>query len=175
MARFLAELCRRAPRLLNVVSSENNFLGPQARFRELRRRRAAAVGDEAARLDAELRLATSEGSFYYEVNGEDYFYSAVSPKEEAARLKSAGFLDVEVRACNVASFRDLLASPRLARLERAVLKLVDGNQHLRLQLLLTRLAEKAARRRLRRVAPLFDPDRTLVDQAARYLISVARR
>ena len=33
-------------------------------------------------------------------------------KEEAARLKSAGFLDVEVRACNVASFRDLLASPR---------------------------------------------------------------
>ena len=174
-ARFLAELCRRAPRLLNVVSSENNFLGPQARFRELRRRRAAAVGEEAARLDAELRLATSEGSFYYEVNGEDYFYSAVSPRKEAARLKSAGFRDVDVRACNVASFRDLLASPRLARLERAVLKLVDGNQHLRLQLLLTRLAEKAARRRLRRIAPLFDPDRTLVDQCARYLCSYASR
>ena len=80
-----------------------------------------------------------------------------------------------MRACNVASFRDLLASPRLARLERAVLKLVDGNQHLRLQLLLTRLAEKAARRRLRRVAPLFDPDRTLVDQCARYLCSYASR
>ena len=172
---FLDILGNLAERLLNVVSSENNFLAPQARFRELRRRRAAAVGDEAARLDAELRLATSEGSFYYEVNGEDYFYSAVSPKEEAARLKSAGFLDVEVRACNVASFRDLLASPRLARLERAVLKLVDGNQHLRLQLLLTRLAEKAVRRRLRRVAPLFDPDRTLVDQCARYLCSYASR
>ena len=70
------------------------------------------------------------------------------------------------------------AAPRprpLARLERAVLKLVDGNQHLRLQLLLTRLAEKAARRRLRRVAPLFDPDRTLVDQCARYLCSYASR
>ena len=172
---FLDILGNLAERLLNVVSSENNFLGPQARFRELRRRRAAAVGEEAARLDAELRLATSEGSFYYEVNGEDCFYSAVSPREEAARLKSAGFLDVEVRACNVASFRDLLASPRLARLERAVLKLVDGNQHLRLQLLLTRLAEKAARRRLRRVAPLFDPDRTLVDQCARYLCSYASR
>ena len=174
-ARFLAELCRRAPRLLNVVSSENNFLGPQARFRELRRRRAAAVGEDAARLDAELRLATSEGHFYYEVNGEDYFYSAVSPRVEAARLRAAGFRFVEVRACNVASFRDLLASPRLARLENAVLKLVDGNQHLRLQLLLTRLAEKAARRRLRRVAPLFDPDRTLVDQCARYLCSYASR
>ena len=173
--QFLAELCRRAPRLLNVVSSENNFLGPQARFREIRRRRAAAVGEDAARLDAELRLATSEGSFYYEVNNEEYFYSAVSPRVEERRLRAAGFRDVDVRACNVASFRDLLASPRLARLERAVLKLVDGNQHLRLQLLLTRLAEKAARRRLRRVAPLFDPDRTLVDQCARYLCSYASR
>ena len=174
-ASFLAELCRRAPRLLNVVSSENNFLGPQETFKALRRRRLTASGQEAARLDAELRLATSEGSFYYEVNSEEYFYSAVSPRVEAARLKSAGFRDVDVRACNVASFRDLLASPRLARLERAVLKLVDGNQHLRLQLLLTRLAEKAARRRLRRVAPLFDPDRTLVDQCARYLCSYASR
>jgi hypothetical protein len=173
--QFLAELCRRAPRLLNVVSSENNFLGPQARFREIRRRRAAAVGEDAARLDAELRLATSEGSFYYEVNNEEYFYSAVSPRVEERRLRAAGFRDVDVRACNVASFRDLLASPRLARLERAVLKLVDGNQHLRLQLLLTRLAEKAARRRLQRVAPLFDPDRTLVDQCARYLCSYASR
>jgi hypothetical protein len=161
--------------LLNVVSSENNFLGPQARFREIRRRRAAAVGEEAARLDAELRLATSEGSFYYEVNNEEFFYSAVSPRVEERRLRAAGFRDVDVRACNVASFRDLLASPRLARLERAVLKLVDGNQHLRLQLLLTRLAEKAARRRLRRIAPLFDPDRTLVDQCARYLCSYASR
>ena len=68
-----------------------------------------------------------------------------------------------------------LGRPGLARLERAVLKLVDGNQHLRLQLLLTRLAEKAARRRLRRVAPLFNPDRTLVDQCARYLCSYASR
>ena len=135
----------------------------------------AAVGEDAARLDAELRLATSEGSFYYEVNNEEYFYSAVSPRVEERRLRAAGFRDVDVRACNVASFRDLLASPRLARLERAVLKLVDGNQHLRLQLLLTRLAEKAARRRLQRVAPLFDPDRTLVDQCARYLCSYASR
>ena len=63
----------------------------------------------------------------------------------------------------------------VARLERAVLKLVDGNQHLRLQLLLTRLASRAARRRFARVAPLFDPDRTLVDQCARYLCSYASR
>ena len=56
-ARFLAELCRRAPRLLNVVSSENNFLGPQARFRELRRRRAAAVGEEAAFLHLHEEVA----------------------------------------------------------------------------------------------------------------------
>ena len=172
---FLGALCRLAPRLLNVVSSENNFLGPQEKFRDLRRRRTVAVGTEAERLDAALRLATSEGSFYYEVNGEEMFYSAVSPRVEEQRLRAAGFTDVRVSACNIASFRDLLASPRLAKLERAVLKLVDSNQHLRLQLLLTRLAGKAACRRLRRVALLFDPDRTLVDQCARYLVSYARR
>lgn len=172
---FSKALGRLAPRLLNVVSSENNFRGPQERFGALRRRRAGAVGPEADRLDGELRLATAAGSFYYEVNGEEYFYSAVSPRIEERRLRAAGFADVHVAACNVASFRDPLASPRLAKLERAILKLVDGNQHLRLQLLLTRLAERAAGRRLRRVALLFDPDRTLVDQCARYLVSYARR
>lgn len=100
-----------------------------------------------------MRVATAAGSFYYEVNGEEYFYSAVSPRAEEWRLCAAGF----------------------AKLERTILKLVDGNQHLRLQLLLTRLAERAAGRRLRRVALLFDPDRTLVDQCARYLASYARR
>ena len=54
-----------------------------------------------------------------------------------------------------------------------MLRLVDADDHLGLQLLLTRLASRAAGRRLARTARLFDPERSLVDQCARYLVTSA--
>ena len=55
------------------------------------------------------------------------------------------------------------------------MRLVDADDHLGLQRLLALGAARATGDAPRRTARLFDPDRTLVDQAASYLISVARR
>ncbi|KAH8074129.1 hypothetical protein JL720_10680 [Aureococcus anophagefferens] len=130
------------PRLLQVVSSANNFMGPQQTYADLRAR-AAAAGSDAEALDARIRLATRPGDFYYPVAGHDYFFSAVTPARERQRLLAAGFAEATISACNV----------RLLALGAA----------------------RATGEKARRTARLFDPDRTLVDQAARYLISVARR
>ena len=173
---FVAALCRLAPRLLQVVSSANNFMGPQQTYADLRAARAAAAGDEERRaLDARIRLATRPGDFYYPVAGHDYFFSAVTPARERQRLLAAGYAEATISACNVVSFRDILGSAVVAKLERAALRLVDADDHLGLQRLLALGAARATGGAPRRTARLFDPDRTLVDQAARYLISVARR
>ena len=172
---FVAALCRLAPRLLQVVSSANNFMGPQQTYADLRAARAAAAGSAAEALDARIRLATRPGDFYYPVAGHDYFFSAVTPQRERQRLLAAGFAEATISACNVVSFRDILGSAVVAKLERAALRLVDADDHLGLQRLLALGAARATGEKARRTARLFDPDRTLVDQAARYLISVARR
>jgi len=172
---FVAALCRLAPRLLQVVSSANNFMGPQQTYADLRAARDAAAGSDAEALDARIRLATRPGDFYYPVAGHDYFFSAVTPARERQRLLAAGFAEATISACNVVSFRDILGSAVVAKLERAALRLVDADDHLGLQRLLALGAARATGEKARRTARLFDPDRTLVDQAARYLISVARR
>ncbi|KAH8050971.1 hypothetical protein JL722_11001 [Aureococcus anophagefferens] len=158
-----------------VVSSANNFMGPQQTYADLRAARDAAAGSDAEALDARIRLATRPGDFYYPVAGHDYFFSAVTPARERQRLLAAGFAEATISACNVVSFRDILGSAVVAKLERAALRLVDADDHLGLQRLLALGAARATGEKARRTARLFDPDRTLVDQAARYLISVARR
>ncbi|KAH8052681.1 glutamine amidotransferase [Aureococcus anophagefferens] len=158
-----------------VVSSANNFMGPQQTYADLRAARDAAAGSDAEALDARIRLATRPGDFYYPVAGHDYFFSAVTPARERQRLLAAGFAEATISACNVVSFRDILGSAVVAKLELAALRLVDADDHLGLQRLLALGAARATGEKARRTARLFDPDRTLVDQAARYLISVARR
>ncbi|KAH8096355.1 glutamine amidotransferase [Aureococcus anophagefferens] len=106
---FVAALCRLAPRLLQVVSSANNFMGPQQTYADLRAARAAAAGSDAEAL-ARIRLATP-GDFYYPVAGHDYFFSAVTPARERQRLLAAGFAEATISACNVVSFRDIPAAP----------------------------------------------------------------
>lgn len=143
---FLAAFARLAPVLVQVVSSANNFLGSIARYSGLRedRKRATTI-TERNHIDAEIRLATRPNQFYYTVAGHDYFYSAVTPTEERTRLIKAGFDRVCVSACNVASFRDVLNSAKLAKLEHAVLTLLHANDHDKLERFLRRAVSAATR------------------------------
>ncbi|KAJ8601371.1 hypothetical protein CTAYLR_005025 [Chrysophaeum taylorii] len=144
---FIQAFARLAPVLVQVVSSANNFAGPAKQYADLRAaRRAATTRAERRQLDAQIRLAARPGQFYYRVADHDYFYSAVDPTEETRRLGVAGFGSVHVRACNVASFRDILASPKLAKLEKVALALVDANRHQDLERFLLRAVAKATRR-----------------------------
>mmetsp|Transcript_15971 Transcript_15971/g.52017 ORF Transcript_15971/g.52017 Transcript_15971/m.52017 type:complete len:436 (-) Transcript_15971:18-1325(-) len=172
-ARDAAEVVARA---FKDDAVDANLSGKIARASLLNRAaRDAAAGSDAEALDARIRLATRPGDFYYPVAGHDYFFSAVTPARERQRLLAAGFAEATISACNVVSFRDILGSAVVAKLERAALRLVDADDHLGLQRLLALGAARATGEKARRTARLFDPDRTLVDQAARYLISVARR
>ena len=177
---FVRVMCRLAPTLVQVVSSRNNFIEPQKKYARLRaakkeKKDAPSSSEAATALDARIRLAVRDGDFYYPVAGHEYFFSAVSPRRERARLLDAGFTAAAVSACNVASFRDILASPRMAKLERAALAFVARDDHLRFQLFLSRAVARATGRPVARTARLFDPNRTLVDQAARYIVSVSAR
>ena len=177
-AAFLQTFQRLAPRLLQVVSSTNNFLEPQKKYDALRAARKVArdIGERCT-LNGYLRLATNEGDFYYSVQDHEYFYSAVTPQLEQDRLLAAGYMTANVSACSVASFRDLLRSDSLLKLEAAALRLINANNHSGLQRLLmagARVATKGSKE-LSQTVRLFDPEKTLVHQCARYLISVAER
>ena len=79
-----------------------------------------------------VKLATGDGQFYYNVDGRDLFYSAVTPAQEIERLGAAGFSQVAMHPCNVISFRDITRSTRAAKLERAAIKLINSGDKLRL-------------------------------------------
>jgi len=163
-----------APVLLQIVSSPNNFLKPQSEFQRLR------FSTRTPGTIARLRLATTPGSFYYPVAEHEYFYTAVSAQEEHERLLSAGFSRIHLRACNVASFRDLTNNPVLAKLETLVLFYINRDDKRALEAILFRAVATAAKRGvhwgtrpLRRCSPLFRKDQTLIHQLARYIISIS--
>ena len=159
---FIQAFAGLAPALVQIVSSPNNFVGPQSMYEDLRKRNEV------------VRLATRPGSFYYPVAGRDYFYSAVSVAAEETRL-GVHFTDVAIEACNLASFRDLTGSSVLRKLETRCLHYVNTNDHINLTRFLLRAVSLTTKRNVERTTPLFDPSRTLVDQLARYLISVSYR
>eukprot|EP00927_Polykrikos_kofoidii_P077044 TRINITY_DN74034_c0_g1_i1.p1 TRINITY_DN74034_c0_g1~~TRINITY_DN74034_c0_g1_i1.p1 ORF type:complete len:531 (-),score=89.05 TRINITY_DN74034_c0_g1_i1:571-2013(-) len=204
---FLKEFALLAPVFINVVSSANNFVKHQLVFQALRDADAtaeAAENEAIARaptcasllnlqrqrdsLAARLRLATAAGDFYYPVEGNHLsFYSAVTPALERARLFRAGYEAVEIQACNVVSFRDIMRSQRMARIERAVIKCLRRGDSWRLQLLLSIGIAKLRKipRSTLRLTPIFVASSlsplsinsgqtdALVTQVARYIISIS--
>mmetsp|Transcript_53226 Transcript_53226/g.158659 ORF Transcript_53226/g.158659 Transcript_53226/m.158659 type:complete len:405 (-) Transcript_53226:52-1266(-) len=178
---FLAAFRRLGRFLVNVVSNRRgNHVVPQRRFEAMRRAFAEPGLPPRARewLRQRLRMAVIPDTYYYPVGSgatrEWLFYSAVSEADERQRLKDVGFQDVEIRICNIINFFDILTKPRSAKLNRAVIALLEKGRLLEAQLLLSRAAAKATSRPLHelRTAPLFDPC-GVTDQVARYFISVS--
>lgn len=178
---FLAAFHRLGRSLVNVVSNtRGNHVVPQRRFEAMRRAFAEPGLPAGARewLRRRLRMAVLPDTYYYPVGSgatrEWLFYSAISEARERRRLQEVGFKDVQIRICNIINFFHILTQPRSAKLNRAVIALLEKGRLFEAQLLLSRAAARATSRPLHelRTAPLFDPA-GVRDQVARYFISVS--
>jgi len=126
-------------------------------------------------------MAVLPDTYYYPVgvagSGREWlFYSGMSEEGERERLCTAGYSDAQVRICSIINFYDVLTKPRSARLNNAVMALLEQGKHWKAQLLLSRCVGRATMRALHefRTAPLFN-EHWLRNQVARYLVSIASR
>ncbi|CAE8678345.1 unnamed protein product [Polarella glacialis] len=125
---LLAELSQIARVVMNVVSTTNNHVKFQRQF-QARRRALTEISDPKARawLERKIGLATFPGSYYYRVDtGQQMFYAAITADEEAARLTAAGFRNPRIQICNIINFFDIQTKPKAARINAAVIRLLEG-------------------------------------------------
>eukprot|EP00435_Cladocopium_sp_Y103_P024266 s2598_g5.t4 len=100
-------------------------------------------------LEKKIGLATFDRSYYYTVDTkQNMFYSAISADLEAARLKEAGYDSVRVQICNIINFFDIQTKPRAARINAAVIRLLERRDVWGAQLLLSRGVAKAFKKPL---------------------------
>lgn len=113
--------------VMNVVSSTNNHVKFQRRYQAMRRAWAETECPTVrAWLQQKIGLATFDRSYYYTVDTkQNMFYSAISADLEAARLKEAGYDSVRVQICNIINFFDIQTKPRAARINAAVIRLLE--------------------------------------------------
>ncbi|CAK9031144.1 unnamed protein product [Durusdinium trenchii] len=107
------------------------------------------------------------------------FYSAVTAEAEAKRLAEAGFQTVRVQICNIINFFDIQTKPKAARINAAVIRLLERGDVWRAQLLLSRgvaIAFKKPLSSLRTGSCIFDhsSEHQLYGQVARYFISTGQ-
>lgn len=178
---LLREMARCCRRVMNVVSSTNNHVKFQHQYEALRRALAETQSDRARTwLQSRVRLATFANSYYYRVDtGEDMFYAAITAEAEASRLRECGFGDVEIRICNIINFFDIQTKPRAARLNAAVIRLLERGDAWGAQHLLSCGVARATGRplsSLRQGSCIFDTSSGLAlkGQVARYFISTGR-
>eukprot|EP00434_Breviolum_minutum_P002722 symbB.v1.2.002396.t2/scaffold125.1/size314497/12 len=152
-------------------------------------------------LEQKIGLATFDRSYYYTVDTKQkMFYAAISAELEAlesktqtievihgklihlkqfleaARLRDAGFENVRVQICNIINFFDIQTKPKAARINAAVIRLLERGDVWRAQLLLSRgvaLAFNKPLSSLRIGSCIFDnsSEHALYGQVARYFIS----
>eukprot|EP00435_Cladocopium_sp_Y103_P021651 s2598_g5.t1 len=128
-------------------------------------------------LEKKIGLATFDRSYYYTVDTkQNMFYSAISADLEAARLKEAGYDSVRVQICNIINFFDIQTKPRAARINAAVIRLLERRDVWGAQLLLSRGVAKAFKKPLSSLQTgscIFDnsSEHALYGQVARYFIS----
>jgi hypothetical protein len=178
--RILSALAKISASLMNVVSNTTNHLKFQREYAARRQALRETSRPEVRQwLQQRLGLATFEGSYYYTVGtGQRMFYTAITAECELARLRAAGFVDPEVKICSIINFFTILTRPRAARLNAAVIRLLERNDSWGAQLLLSRgvaLVRGCCLGDLRR-SPIFDTSSslTLRGQVARYFVSVCR-
>eukprot|EP00913_Durusdinium_trenchii_P009429 g8862.t1 len=111
-------------------------------------------------LEQKIGLATFDRSYYYTVDTKQkMFYSAVTAEAEAKRLAEAGFQTVRVQICNIINFFDIQTKPKAARINAAVIRLLERGDVWRAQLLLSRgvaIAFKKPLSSLRTGSCIFD-------------------
>jgi len=181
---FLAAFGRLGKSLMNVLSNKHvNHLVPQRRFNAMRQALADENLTAAARewLLQRLRMAVLPDTYYYPVgvagSGREWlFYSGIGEEGERDRLCAAGYSNVQVRICSIINFYDVLTKPRAAKLNNAIMALLEQGKHWKAQLLLSRCVARATSRPLHefRTAPLFN-EHWLRNQVARYFVSIASR
>lgn len=164
--------------VMNVVSSTNNHVKFQRRYQAMRRAWAETECPTVrAWLQQKIGLATFDRSYYYTVDTkQNMFYSAISAGLEAARLKEAGYDSVRVQICNIINFFDIQTKPRAARINAAVIRLLERRDVWGAQLLLSRGVAKAFKKPLSSLQTgscIFDnsSEHALYGQVARYFIS----
>lgn len=167
--------------LLNVASGSVNHLKPQRKYAAMRHALKDPEMPGAARvwLQKHIRQATLPDTYYYPVGTSDgrkelLFYSAIREPDEIERLREAGFTEIEVSICNVINFFDILTKPRAAKINRAVIALLEKGKLWEAQLLLAKGVAKMFGKPLSemRTTSIFDKD-NIKDQVARYLISIS--
>lgn len=176
---LLHELSKVSRFVMNVVSSTNNHVKFQRRYQAMRRAWSETVERPMVRawLEQKIGLATFDRSYYYTVDTKQkMFYSAISADLEAARLKEAGYDSVRVQICNIINFFDIQTKPRAARINAAVIRLLERRDVWGAQLLLSRGVAKAFKKPLSSLQTgscIFDnsSEHALYGQVARYFIS----
>ncbi|CAE7918299.1 MRL1, partial [Symbiodinium necroappetens] len=111
-------------------------------------------------LEKRIGLASFDRSYYYTVDTKQkMFYSAITADLEAVRLRDAGFDDVRIRICNIINFFDIKTKPKAARINAAVIRLLERGDVWGAQLLLSRgvaLAFKKPLSSMRVGSSIFD-------------------
>eukprot|EP00439_Symbiodinium_sp_Y106_P040495 s1288_g4.t5 len=111
-------------------------------------------------LERRIGLASFDRSYYYTVDTKQkMFYSAITADLEAVRLREAGFDDVRIRICNIINFFDIKTKPKAARINAAVIRLLERGDVWGAQLLLSRgvaLAFKKPLSSMRVGSSIFD-------------------
>ncbi|CAE7033625.1 Slc9a8 [Symbiodinium natans] len=126
--------------VMNVVSSTNNHVKFQRAFEAMRKAyRETSRPAVQSWLENRIGLASFDRSYYYTVDTKQkMFYAAITADLEAARLAEAGFDDVRIRICNIINFFDIKTKPKAARINAAVIRLLERGDVWRAQLLLSR-------------------------------------
>lgn len=175
---LLHELSKVSRFVMNVVSSTNNHVKFQRRYQAMRTAWSETDRPEVKLwLEKKIGLATFDRSYYYTVDTkQNMFYSAISADLEAARLKEAGYDSVRVQICNIINFFDIQTKPRAARINAAVIRLLERRDVWGAQLLLSRGVAKAFKKPLSSLQTgscIFDnsSEHALYGQVARYFIS----
>mmetsp|Transcript_56942 Transcript_56942/g.118040 ORF Transcript_56942/g.118040 Transcript_56942/m.118040 type:complete len:395 (+) Transcript_56942:92-1276(+) len=178
---IMAMLSQLTKNVMNVVSSTNNHVKFQRVFEAMRQAfRETSRPAVQSWLERRIGLASFDRSYYYTVDTKQkMFYSAITADLEAVRLREAGFDDVRIRICNIINFFDIKTKPKAARINAAVIRLLERGDVWGAQLLLSRgvaLAFKKPLSSMRVGSSIFDAssEHKLYGQVARYFISTGR-
>lgn len=178
---IMAMLSQLTKSFMSVVSSTNNHVKFQRVFEAMRQAfRETSRPAVQSWLEKRIGLASFDRSYYYTVDTKQkMFYSAITADLEAVRLRDAGFDDVRIRICNIINFFDIKTKPKAARINAAVIRLLERGDVWVAQLLLSRgvaLAFKKPLSSMRVGSSIFDASsaHNLYGQVARYFISTGR-
>lgn len=178
---IMAMLSQLTKSFMSVVSSTNNHVKFQRVFEAMRQAfRETSRPAVQSWLEKRIGLASFDRSYYYTVDTKQkMFYSAITADLEAVRLRDAGFDDVRIRICNIINFFDIKTKPKAARINAAVIRLLERGDVWGAQLLLSRgvaLAFKKPLSSMRVGSSIFDASsaHNLYGQVARYFISTGR-